>query len=152
MTVDQCYHLTLGRESRLDAPATLGKLTLGETTLHTIERPWVNNTPFESCIPEGTYDLVPFVRPGSGMLTYAIVNPVNDVYLNKADIPAGQTGRYLILFHPGNTIDDVVGCIAPGCVVDRDRFFVGQSRAAFEQLMDLLDFKEGHTLDITRID
>lgn len=38
-----------------DERQTLGTLLVGSRTIFTIEPPWVQNQPFQSCIPEGDY-------------------------------------------------------------------------------------------------
>ena len=38
---------------------TFGKLYVGDKTFFTVEKPWLNNTPFKSCIPSGEYKLIP---------------------------------------------------------------------------------------------
>ncbi|MFA0814041.1 DUF5675 family protein, partial [Microbulbifer epialgicus] len=40
--------------------ATLGRLCVGDRTFYTVERPWLGNKPFESCIPEGVYQCDPY--------------------------------------------------------------------------------------------
>lgn len=64
----------------------------------TIERPWLDNTPFKSCIPEGRY----LVEPFSG-------DRYKEVWQVK-DVP----NRTAILFHVGNWARNSVGCILPG--------------------------------------
>ena len=65
--------------------------------LKTVERPWHDNQPSVSCIPAGIYECAPrpYYRGG-----YKAVE-VKDV-LNRSHI----------LFHRGNTMRDVRGCIA----------------------------------------
>lgn len=99
---------------------TLGWIFVGNLRLATIERPWIPNpkgpggTPRTSCVPDGTYN----VRPHHSEKfpeTYAIVNHALGVYYQPGDVPAGQPwGRTAILIHKGNTVADVVGCIAIG--------------------------------------
>lgn len=97
---------------------TMGKLTLPARELQTIERPWIHDAlagskPFESCVPDGIYDLVPHSsksRPN----TWALVNPALKVYHYESDIPKGMHGRYACLIHVANWAHDVVGCIGPG--------------------------------------
>jgi len=86
----------------------------GERLAYTVEKPWVRNIPFKSCIPDGRYKLVPFQR-SNGQNVYALVNEDLKVYLTKEDMDAaGGFGRYACLIHIANTVDDVVGCIGPG--------------------------------------
>lgn len=129
---------------------TRGVLQIGVDTFQTIERPWVplldgpGGTPFESCIPDGDYRLRAFTRP-SGKKAFILSNPEHGVYELDEDRVGGK-GRYLILIHPGNTVDDVVGCIAPG-LHGEDRV-VGSSRLAMYKIIQLLEGFE-HTIRIS---
>lgn len=105
----------------------------------TIERPWVKGpypggASFESCVPDGIYQLVHHARP-DGTPTVALVNEELGVWYQKDDRPE-DWGRYLVLIHSGNYVDDVVGCIAPGLsrTIYNNRIMVGSSRAAMRQL------------------
>lgn len=107
--------------------------------LWTIERPWikgpyVGGKSFESCVPDGRYQLVPHTRP-DGVKTVALVNEELGVWYQKDDRPE-DWGRFLVLIHSGNTVDDVVGCVAPGLsrTIYQNRVMVGSSRAAMRQL------------------
>lgn len=128
---------------------TRGILHLGTTVLQTIERPWVKNPdglgglPFESCIPDGDYELQPYTRP-SGKKAFILSNPDRGVYRQREDM-GGKVGRYLILIHVGNTVKDVVGCIAPG-LSGSDKF-VGDSRKAMAKLQQELG-SSAHTIVI----
>ncbi len=119
---------------------TRGVLHVADKAFHTIERPWIKNPagpgglPFESCIPDGTYRLRGYTRP-SGQEAFILSNPDCGVWEQDAERGVAW-GRYLILIHPGNTVADVVGCIAPG-MSGQDRS-VGSSRAAMQQLQTLL--------------
>ena len=119
---------------------TRGVLHVGNDTFQTIERPWISfpdapgGTPFESCIPDGTYRLRSYTRP-SGKMAFILSNSDHGVYEQEGDRPNAQ-GRYLVLIHPGNTTADVVGCIAPG-LTGTDRA-VGSSRNAMLKLHELL--------------
>ncbi len=80
----------------------------------TIERPWANNKPFESCIPEGMYTGVPHDASG-GKGIFAMVNPELHVYNNEYDIPGGIIGRYKCLIGDiANHPDQVLGCVGLG--------------------------------------
>jgi len=77
---------------------TIGRILFGGKQLYSIERPWLQNKPFKSCIPDGVYDLRRYSSerfPG----VWEVV-----------DVP----GRTHILFHAANWADQVEGCIAPG--------------------------------------
>jgi hypothetical protein len=108
---------TLTRVAYLST-VTLGFLDLGGRLIPTLERPWIPNPhgrgglPRESCIPDGEYRLEPF--DGTRFRNvYRLSNHSLGVY--EATRPIGQTwGRTAILFHAGNSVDDVIGCIAVG--------------------------------------
>ena len=141
-------NIVLKRFAYLD-DCTRGVLHVGNHTFQTIERPWVKNsdgpggTPFESCIPDGTYRMRAFTRP-SGKKAFILSNADHGVFEQQEDME-GAAGRYLILIHVGNTTADVVGCIAPG-LTGADRS-VGNSRNAMLKLHELLDGYE-HELRI----
>lgn len=118
---------------------TFGVMRFGTLELHTIERPWLNNEPFKSCIPPGEYALHPFTRP-NGDQVYALTG--GTVSLDKTD----GFRRYLILIHVGNYMTDVVGCIAPGMY--RNGNMVSESKKAMMKLMNLLGGTEPHFLTI----
>lgn len=141
---------------------TLGKLNVptdtGVATFHTIERRWIEHNdpggrPFESCIPDGSYALTPYQRT-NGDKVFALVDPQLGVYFRAADrIPdedGNKVGRYKILIHAGNYVDDVVGCIAPGLsrVIHQNRQMVTSSRAAMQHIRNLLPWEHGHTIEI----
>lgn len=132
--------ITLKRFAYLD-DCTRGTLHVGNHIFQTIERPWIKNpagpggTPFESCIPDGTYQLHSYMRP-SGKKAFILSGSDQGVFEQEADM-GNSIGRYLILIHPGNTTADVVGCIAPG-LTGTDRA-VGSSRNAMLKLHELLN-------------
>jgi hypothetical protein len=144
--------VTLKRDPVWKKTHTMGLITVQDFDLriHTIERPWLDNKPFESCVPAGRYSLQPFVRP-DGTQTYALFSATRGVFVDPNDVPnVPHRTRNLILIHPGNRVADIVGCIAPG--MTRTENTVGNSRVAFRTLMDALDREDGeeHTLIITR--
>ena len=82
------------------ANGTLGEMfdPTGAHLCYTIELPWDDNMPDQSCIPTGTYTCVPHnsaAHPG----TWEVEN-----------VP----GRSSILIHTGNTEHDSLGCIIVG--------------------------------------
>ncbi len=114
---------------------TEGRLLVGDHVFPTIERPWKDNLPFESCIPDGEYELRPWKRP-SGDEVYILKNPALNVnHYDKAD-----GSRFLILIHAANFAEDVNGCIAPGhsrnIIVGRRA--VTSSRVTMKRLRRLL--------------
>ena len=107
--------------------------------IHTLERPWIaglpGGMPFESCVPDGEYELIPHTRP-NGDRVFALRNPDCGVYYTDQE-RAGRDGRYLILIHSANWVEQVVGCIAPGLVrtIANNKRMVRSSRQAVSRIM-----------------
>lgn len=121
---------------------TEGRLWLDDDDyIFTLERPWIDGVPggmpFESCVPDGEYSLQPHIRP-SGDRVLALRNTALSVFYTDQE-RAGEPGRYLILLHPANYVEEVVGCIAPGLVrtIAGNRRMVRSSRAAMAKIMAL---------------
>lgn len=104
---------------------TEGVLSLGEIEVFTLERPWLDNRPGRSCIPEGSY------RARRGRY-----NAGGYPCIELLAVP----GRTQIKVHGANRVDQLQGCIAPGLRwgVQKDQRAILQSRAALESLMDAL--------------
>lgn len=99
-----CDNLTMGVFGRL--------LLNGELLAYTVEDPWKDNKPFQSCVPNGEYTLSQHASNKWGD-TVALVNPS----LGVVHYPSDKTyddQRYACLFHWGNTERAVQGCIAVG--------------------------------------
>lgn len=115
----------------------LGLLKVGEgnqqMNLWTVERPWQNNAVFVSCIPDGEYGLLAFDSKS---------HPPSDGCWVITPVP-GRTG---ILIHPGNSVDDVQGCIAPGQRREGEKVY--NSRAAMRMLNFVMNRNEQHTIQI----
>ena len=133
--------LSLNREPSTDTE-TMGSLTFDGVALHTIERPWIpthpGGKPEESCVPAGRYNLIPHTR-GNGDEVRALVNHGLGVYYRKNDRFNG-VGRYKILIHSANWVDQIIGCVAPGLdrTVTGRGAMVTSSRKAMKVLMKWL--------------
>jgi len=109
-----------------DERQTLGTLTVGEVTLFTIERPWLQNQPNVSCIPPGDYGMK-LVEAGDK----------TRIRLSGGCIPAE---RSLINIEIANHANELEGCIGVGEGVSMSRwvpdclFMVTESRAAYDVL------------------
>lgn len=101
---------------------TAGRIYFDNFRLHTIERPWLGNKAYKSCIPPGCYQVVR--RHSEKFGHHFLLN----------DVP----GRDLILIHPANYATEIEGCIAVGLafVHDcyRDKPMVTHSRDAMKLL------------------
>lgn len=120
---------------------TEGRLYLPEDDdyLYTLERPWIKGPPgglpFESCVPDGRYELIPHHRP-NGDHVYALRNPDLGVYYTREE-RADRPGRYLILLHSANWVEQIIGCIAPGKsrTIAENKRMVRSSRDAMREIM-----------------
>jgi len=100
---------------------TLGVIDLAGVRLYTIERPWLDNKPNVSCIPEGSYLTGWRDSPRFGETWH--VKDVED--------------RTWILIHAANYPKDVQGCIGLGLALMGDRVAVSNSRKAVAQFEKL---------------
>lgn len=97
---------------------TQGKLTIAEAPelvpLFTLELPWLNNQPDQSCVPCGSYALMPYYSPKHGRWTWCPHNPALGIYAWPSLIPPGANGRSCIEIHSANQAWQLEGCIAVG--------------------------------------
>lgn len=115
---------------------TFGVLWVAGCRFYTVERPWQDNEPFVSCIPEGVFPVRWDRYNRGGYRTLAVTVP----------------GRTRILIHRGNLPRHVQGCIAIGqdlgVVWDREtkehKWGVLRSTTAFDRWLALLD-QQGST-------
>lgn len=121
--------LTLKRDYNKFPNCTAGEIALpdGEVIV-TLERPWLDNKPFVSCIPEGEYIVK---RDHTGRHKYFALLDVE--------------GRSAIEIHPANHVEQLEGCIAPALKFNEDGT-VWNSTAACHKLIDLFGEKAFHLL------
>jgi hypothetical protein len=142
--------LTLTRTAYSEE-ATAGFLLLNDEMLYSIEQPWDQNAPDHSCVPEGTYDLIPYLSPTHGPTWY----------LSNAALGVGAAGavRSYCELHSANWATQLEGCIAFGHedlpMVDPSTGklspAVENSRDAVQTLIAALgSMTSGHTLTIVR--
>ena len=114
----------------------------GAFICHSMERPWLNNSPFTSCVPEGTYGLEPYHSSKFGD-TYALVN--HDLGVG---ILEGESDRYAILIHSANWVEQLQGCIAPGTdlTVLNGKWAISASRNALKKIIELIDGGESQLI------
>ena len=101
---------------------TFGTLQLGGRQWFTVERPWAQNKPRESCIPAGWYPLRLGTFHTGGYPAYEL-----------SDVP----GRSQVKIHKANLASEVEGCIALGksLGVVKGEWAVLQSADAFDEWM-----------------
>lgn len=108
--------------------------------LYSIEKPWLDNHPETSCIPEETYKCTLFNSPSKG-----VVYLLHDVF-----------ARSMIEIHKANFQSELLGCLGVGLSFgviknkqNQDEAAVLNSSAALAKLMALADNQE-FTLTITK--
>jgi len=113
---------------------TFGKLHVEDWECRILERPWLGNRPFESCIPNGIYRMElresPVVtRTSKGEFTHG---------WELCNVP----GRTFIMIHPGNIAEHTEGCLLPGrnaaVIASRMKPGVTHSLTTFRTLMQKL--------------
>ena len=124
---------------------TFGRMRVGDTDIYTVEREWMENRPFTSCIPTGEYVCSEHVSPKFGDCWILEGKTVSHY-------PDPEYARNLILIHPSNRAEELAGCIAPGLRLagseGKDKtlhWAVGDSGAAMRHLRENLS---GFTLFI----
>ncbi|MDO6497345.1 DUF5675 family protein [Photobacterium sanguinicancri] len=102
-----------------------------------VERAWQNNKPNVSCVPLGTYHLLPHRSHKFGDC-YALEAPTLGV------TRYGPSVRTHCLIHKANRPSQLQGCLAPGKQfgVSQSEWGVVDSTSAFNELMTLLGGKE----------
>lgn len=126
-----------------DKRGTFGILTVDDfNRFYTVERPWVDNKQFISCIPKGYYNLVPHLSSKYGHVL-ALENDSLGVTHWEEDIP---NNRYAILIHVANYPSDVQGCIGLG--TEMTDGMVLNSREAVHRFYKLVDPTEVHEMRI----
>ena len=93
----------------------------GNFLCNTIERPWLDNAPMVSCIPDGTYPCEPHIKSNNGQ----------DVWILD-----GVPNRTGVLIHTGNTDGDSEGCILVGLQANAEG--VLESQLALQKLKSVL--------------
>lgn len=102
-------NLTLTSECQADC--TVGTLTCGDLTLHTIEPAWRDNKPDVSCVPAGTYQLLPYLSPRHGR-TWRLHAPALNVWGLDSAPPTPM--RTEVEIHTGNVASESEACLLVG--------------------------------------
>ena len=97
---------------------TIGRLLHEGLSFYTVERPWKDNEPFVSCIPDGSYRVKRVNSPKYGENMWEV-----------AEVP----NRTHILFHIANYPHNVKGCLGLGTGVYADLSGVTSSKNAINQ-------------------
>jgi len=110
-----------------------GVLSVDGFECYTVERPWLDNKPRESCIPEGVYRLELGMYNRGGYPAYEIMN-----------VP----DRSLIKMHIANNINDVIGCVGFGDSLGyyENLWSVMNSGKTMAKFMDAMDGEDGQII------
>lgn len=132
-----------------DGVRTTGALLVGQETFHSMELPWKENAKDISCIPGGTYSLIPYESPRHGS-TWRLHNPALNVWGFARFGPVGA--RTEIEIHTGNLVSESKGCLLVGLSNGQlnGEPAVIDSLSALERLRALIDDTEDNELVITR--
>lgn len=151
MTSD--YGIELVRFAEIEG-ATLGAWILprwtnlngvtGALAIPTLEPPWKDNARDESCIPAGSYQLVPILCPEHGATWRFVGGSVGDFALAE---------RTKVEPHTGNTLIDTKGCPLPGMAFGRVQGMIAvvNSRPAMEILREALPRDRAFPLTIRNV-
>lgn len=112
---------------------TLGQLQYLDYRWWTIENPWLDNTPYISCIPEDNYAMARFDSNKHGANRWQIMAVPN---------------RTLILLHVANTAANVLGCLGLGKGLYGDLAGVARSRIAVGEFYEATEGKTNLRIDI----
>lgn len=131
------------RRFRSDEIGTFGTLELNDRVFFTVEKPWLNNKSFESCVPEGDYILIPHKSNKYGEVLALVNTHIGITHYKEHD-----SVRYAILIHTANYPKDVVGCIGLGDNYIPDKNMVTNSRQSISDFYDAVSPKQIHQLTI----
>lgn len=110
----------------------------GELLFFGLEREWLNNEPFISCVPSGVYKLEPYHSSKFGNV-FIMSNPELNVFKYKQS--DREKGRYACLIHPANYTRQLNGCLAIGSSITKensDNLMITQSKRSVRELFDLI--------------
>lgn len=115
--------------------------------LFTVERSWLGNKPFVSCIPPGVYTL-------RKRFSRVVKDTTNGEFTRGWEV-TNVPGRSYIMWHPANWPHNLEGCIGPGLdyglLADAQgtyRLAVKSSLDAFRVFMGELEGEDEHRLII----
>lgn len=106
-----------------DSERTISRVAWTDSIWFGVERPWLDNKPFVSCIPDGTYPMRRFYD----VHDYRSSKRIDTEYVWEI---CDVMGRTLILFHVANLPRNVAGCVGLGMGVYSDLSGVVSSRVA----------------------
>lgn len=114
---------------------------------YTVERPWLDNKPRVSCIPDGVYSLGLRYSPTVSRITRGRYQEGWEIQ----DVP----GRTYIMVHPANWPTDLLGCMGVGKTYTELQAHDGllhkavtHSQSTFDEVMERLAMRSTWAMDI----
>ncbi|WP_144394824.1 DUF5675 family protein [Pleionea sediminis] len=125
----------------------------GNHLAYSTERLWNNNISFQSCVPEGVYELKPYEYKGE-LETFALENKALNVQVQATH---NRFVRWGCCFHGANWPHQLQGCIAPAtefmplynAAFKRTMFGGSSSGVALGKVLDYLHDSGDRTLEIS---
>ena len=106
--------LIRAKKDTIDTTGTIGKIHLEDKTLISMEQPWNDNIPYQSCVPPGMYELIPWESTRYSSC-FVIVNEKLNVFFSKVSPNRPENGRFkCIFFHRGSYVRNFKGCSGLG--------------------------------------
>jgi len=135
-------HLT--RFGSIPGIGTFGELKIGMERFFTVEKEWLDNEKFVSCVPSGVYELERHDSKKYSNVWALVSERLGVLHYDKS------AKRYACLIHAANYPSDVSGCIGPGKLLMHlnGRLGVNYSRDAIARLRLHLNTGGTHTLNI----
>ena len=120
---------------------TFGKLAVGDKTFYTVEKPWQNNAPEISCVPDGNYTLTPHNSKKYGNVLCMINEDIGVTHFKEPN-----SKRFACLIHVANYEKDVLGCIGLG-----EKYLghmITSSKKSIKEFYELVNPQEQHNLQV----
>jgi len=120
---------------------TFGVMTVDDKKFYTVEKPWQNNTPEISCVPDGNYTLTPHSSAKYGSVLCLVDKLKGITHFKEPD-----SKRFACLIHVANYEKDVLGCIGLG-----EKYLghmVTSSKKSIEEFYEICDPQKEHKLII----
>jgi len=140
--------IRLERFAQVPGMGTYGCLHIAGERLFTVEREWLDNVAFSSCIATGDYVLKKHKYRGD-FDTFAIVGGTVSQYQQEG------YERFACVFHVANKPEELCGCIGLGLspAVFNKKWGVANSAVATERFLEILWASDDdvHTLEITSL-
>jgi len=104
----------------------------------TVEKPWLDNKPYKSCVPAGEYELVEHQSPSKNKWCGGRVLVLKNLLWGVGVFP-GEALRNMCQMHSANFPIELEGCIGPGLAFHSEKWGVVSSRKACKLIFNYFD-------------